>query len=44
MLFASLPPENDWEALLFHYLPEWLVVKDPKAVNDFYEGEGQLFY
>ncbi|MCG9126771.1 hypothetical protein JT359_04150 [Candidatus Poribacteria bacterium] len=36
-------PENDWEALLFHHLPEWLVVKDPKTVNDFYEGNVNFF-
>ncbi len=35
--------ENDWEALLFHHLPEWLVVKDPKTVNDFYEGNVNFF-
>lgn len=36
-------PENDWEALLFHHLPEWLVVKHPKTVNDFYEGNVNFF-
>ena len=41
--FRFATPENDWEALLFHYLPEWLVVKDPKTVNDFYEGEVNFF-
>lgn len=35
--------ENDWEALLFHHLPEWLVVKHPKTVNDFYEGNVNFF-
>lgn len=41
--FRFATAENDWEALLFHYLPEWLVVKDPRAVNDFYEGEVNFF-
>ena len=41
--FRFATPENDWEALLFHHLPEWLVVKDPKAVNDFYEGGVNFF-
>ena len=41
--FRFATPENDWEALLFHHLPAWLVVKDPKAVNDFYEGEVNFF-
>ncbi len=35
--------ENDWEALLFHHLPDWLVVKDPRTVNDFYEGNTNFF-
>ena len=41
--FRFATPENDWEALLFHHLPEWLVVKDPKTVNDFYEGKVNFF-
>jgi hypothetical protein len=41
--FRFATPENDWEALLFHHLPEWLVVKHPKTVNDFYEGEVNFF-
>lgn len=41
--FRFATPENDWEALLFHHLPEWLVVQHPKTVNDFYEGEVNFF-
>ena len=41
--FRFATPENDWEALLFHHLPEWLVVKHPKTVNDFYEGNVNFF-
>ncbi len=41
--FRFATPENDWEALLFHHLPEWLVVKDPRAVADFYEGGVDFF-
>ena len=41
--FRFATPENDWEALLFHHLPEWLVVKHPKTVSDFYEGEVNFF-
>ena len=41
--FRFATPENDWEALLFHHLPEWLVVKHPKTVTDFYEGEVNFF-
>lgn len=36
--FHFATPENDWEALLFHHLPEWLIVSEPKTVTDFYEG------
>ncbi len=31
-------PENDWKSLFFHYLPESVMVVDPKAVKYFYEG------
>ncbi|MCZ6676971.1 MAG: hypothetical protein O7E52_06950 [Candidatus Poribacteria bacterium] len=41
--FRFATPENDWEALLFRYLPQWLVVSNPKAVADFYEGEVNFF-
>ena len=41
--FRFATPENDWEALLFRHLPEWLVVSDPKAVTDFYEGGVNFF-
>ena len=41
--FRFATPENDWEALLFHHLPEWLVVKHPKTVTDFYEGKVNFF-
>ena len=41
--FRFATAENDWEALLFHHLPEWLVVKHPKTVNDFYEGNVNFF-
>ncbi len=41
--FRFATAENDWEALLFHHLPEWLVVKHPKTVTDFYEGNVNFF-
>ncbi len=41
--FRFATPENDWEALLFHHLPEWLVVKHTKTVNAFYEGKVNFF-
>ena len=41
--FRYATPENDWEALFFRYLPRWLVVDNPRAVRDFYEGETNFF-
>lgn len=41
--FRYATPENDWEALFFRYLPRWLVVDDPRAVRDFYEGGANFF-
>ena len=41
--FRFATPENDWEALLFHHLPEWLIVSEPKTVTDFYEGGVNFF-
>jgi hypothetical protein len=41
--FRFATPENDWEALLFPHLPKWLVVSNPRAVKDFYEGGVNFF-
>ena len=30
--------ENDWAETLHPHVPEWLVVTEPRAVTDFYEG------
>ena len=32
--------ENDWSETLHPHIPEWLVVTEPQAVTDFYEGIG----
>ena len=31
-------PENEWAELFQRHLPDWLVIKDPKAVQYYYEG------
>lgn len=31
-------PENRWEELFFHYLPQWLFVRDPEVLRGFYQG------
>ena len=40
--FAS--PENDWRALFFHHLPNWLIISDSTSVQDFYGGELEFFH
>ncbi|GIX06996.1 MAG: hypothetical protein KatS3mg115_1399 [Candidatus Poribacteria bacterium] len=39
--FAS--PENDWQALFFHYLPEWLMMPDTKAAEGLYRIGASFF-
>ena len=39
--FAS--PENDWRALFFHHLPNWLIISDSTSVQDFYGGNRNFF-
>ncbi|MBM3239273.1 hypothetical protein FJZ31_23520 [Candidatus Poribacteria bacterium] len=35
--FYYATPENEWKELFYQYLPDWLVVKEAKAVKYFYE-------
>lgn len=35
--------ENNWKALFFRYLPNWLMVKDPVALRGAYEGGTSLY-
>lgn len=35
-------PENGWAGLLFKYIPDWLVQKDPVALTAFYKGGATL--
>ena len=39
--FATL--ENDWRALFFHHLPDWLIISDSRTVQNFYEGNRNFF-
>jgi hypothetical protein len=41
--FRYASTENDWEAMLFSYLPRWLVVHDRAAVEAFYNGNTSFF-
>ncbi|MBM3238671.1 hypothetical protein FJZ31_20440 [Candidatus Poribacteria bacterium] len=36
-------PENDWANLFHKYLPQWLVIPNPKTAKDFYRGETTFF-
>jgi len=36
-------PENEWAALFFRYLPNWLVVDDSSALRAYYEGDSTLY-
>ena len=36
-------PENEWEQLLWRYLPHWLTVSDREVLQGFYEGESTLY-
>jgi hypothetical protein len=35
-------PENQWQRLIWPYLPSWLTVSDPTAVKLYYEGHAVL--
>lgn len=36
-------PENEWEQLLWRYLPNWLTVNEREVLRGFYEGESTLY-
>jgi len=36
-------PENDWANLFHKHLPQWLVVSNPEAAENFYRGETTFF-
>ena len=37
-LYYYATPENRWEELIHPNVPEWLALRDPRAVRHFYEG------
>ncbi len=41
--FWFATPENDWANLFHQYLPEWLTIRHPAAVRDFYKGESSFW-
>lgn len=36
--FYYATPENNWAQEIQPYLPDWIVLKDPQVIKDFYEG------
>ncbi|MEK7398837.1 MAG: DUF6785 family protein, partial [Candidatus Poribacteria bacterium] len=41
--FWFATPENEWQDLFHRYLPKWLVVSDPKALDEYYRGGFSFF-
>jgi len=41
--FWFATPENEWKELFWKYLPDWLVVKEPKALAAYYKGESSFY-
>ena len=36
-------PENEWQSLFFHYIPDWIAVMNRRALIGYYEGTSTLF-
>ncbi len=36
-------PENEWQALFFRYIPDWIAVMDQNALTGYYEGTSNFF-
>ena len=41
--FQFATPENEWKELFHQYLPRWLVVDNPKALENAYSGDSTLY-
>jgi len=41
--FKFATPENRWDAMFVPWLPEWLTVRDPVAVNAFFRGNASFY-
>jgi hypothetical protein len=41
--FQFATPENEWKDLFHQYLPRWLVVDNPKALENVYSGDSTLY-
>ena len=36
-------PENEWQTLFFHFIPDWIAVMDTSALRGYYEGSSDFF-
>lgn len=41
--FAFATPENDWQALFWNYIPEWVSVRDKGALDNLYRWDSTLY-
>ena len=41
--FWFATPENEWEDLFHRYLPDWLTVSEPRALDGYYRGDSNFF-
>ena len=41
--FWRATPGNEWRQLFWHYLPDWLTVRDQDTLRAFYLGEQSIF-
>lgn len=41
--FWYATPENEWQQLFWHHLPNWLVVKDADVLSGYYKGDSTLY-
>ena len=41
--FAYASPENDWQALFWHYIPDWTSVQDRRIVGNFFAGQSTFY-
>ncbi len=41
--FRNATPENDWKHLIWPYVPDWISVRDPVALEGWYEGGTSMY-
>jgi len=41
--FAFATPENDWQALFWHYIPNWSSVQDQRVTATFFSGQSTFY-